>query len=105
MIGYVFNNIPSHVGIVCTGQYGSHKMCTGRVAQFVVILVRSRERTIYAPAPRELISGDMLENRPPLVSQDPDFEGGVYSQDFSAAFGGRIFLYFRRGDPIGFSKA
>ena len=21
-------------------------------------------------------SGDMLENRPPLVSQDPDFEGG-----------------------------
>ena len=61
---------------------------------------------------RELqkISGDMLENRPPLITQDPDFEGGGGSilkifRQFSAAFGGWILTHFRRGDPIEFSKA
>ena len=45
LIGNDSNNVPGHVETLCTGQYGSHKMCTGRVTQLHFAGLCSRERT------------------------------------------------------------
>ena len=42
-----FGDVTKSIGTHCTGQNGSHKMCTGNVTQLAGALVCSRERTIY----------------------------------------------------------
>ena len=45
-------------------------------------------------------SGDMFAKIPPLVSQDPDFEGGVFLQTFSGRLRRPDFDSFQKGGPF-----
>ena len=50
MIVNYFSCVPEHVGMICTGLYGSHAMCTGRVSRYPEAqysVSYSREQTIY----------------------------------------------------------
>ena len=50
------------------------------------------------------ISGDMFENRPPLVSQDPDFEGGSILKIFRPPSGAGFWLISEGGTLLNFKS-